>query len=54
MDTDAERVLVFELMECLAKCFKWVLDCKPVVEREPIRLDLLLDWWRAGLRLNSS
>ncbi len=35
MDTDAERVMVFELMECLAKCFKWDLDCKPVVEREP-------------------
>jgi hypothetical protein len=35
MDTDAEREMVFELMECLAKCFKWDLDCKPVVEREP-------------------
>jgi hypothetical protein len=34
MDTDAERVMVFELLECLAKCFKWDLDCKPVVERE--------------------
>jgi hypothetical protein len=35
MDPDAERVMVYELMECLAKCFKWDLDCKPVVEREP-------------------
>jgi hypothetical protein len=35
MDTDAERVMVFELMECLAKSFKWDLDFKPVVEREP-------------------
>jgi hypothetical protein len=35
MDSDAKQVMVFELMECLAKCFKWDLDCKPVVEREP-------------------
>jgi len=35
MDSDAERVMVYELLECLAKCFKWDLDCKPAVEREP-------------------
>jgi hypothetical protein len=35
MDTDAELVMMFELMECLAWCFKWDLDCKHVVEREP-------------------
>ncbi len=35
MDPDAERVMVYELLECLAKCFKWDLDCKPAVEREP-------------------
>ena len=33
MDTDAERIIIQELMEGLASNFKWELDTKPSMER---------------------
>ena len=33
MDSDAERIIIQELMEGLASNFKWELDTKPIMER---------------------